>query len=97
MLEILVGAAILLVGVIIGFALAKTDKSEDAMTTNYNGDVIHNYGEMQPELTHDEDTLFKVRRVLEDELASDHLNDQYINDIIMGFQNAGILFRERAK
>lgn len=97
MLEILVGAAILFVGVIVGFALAKTEKPDDSMTTNYNGNVTNHYGEVLAELPHDEGTLFKVRRVLEDELANDHLTAPRVTDIITSLQNAGILFRERAK
>lgn len=99
MLEIIVGALILLAGVIIGFALAsaKAAETDGEMTTTYNGDVINNYGEMPQELTYDEGTLFKVRKVLVNELAAIHLNDQDLTDIITGFQNEGILFRERAK
>lgn len=97
MLEIFVGAAILFVGVVVGFSLAKSDKAKDEVITSYNGDVIHNYGEMPQELTYDEGTLFKVRKVLADELGTSFLNAKSIDDVITGFQNAGILFRERAK
>lgn len=97
MLDIIVGAVILFVGVIVGFSLAKTDTAKDEIITSYNGDVINHYGETPEELTYDEETLFKVRKVLVDELAALDLKTCEVDGIIAGFLNAGILFRERAK
>lgn len=51
MLEMLIGALILLVGVVVGFGIssASTEKAHEKTSdviTNYNGDVTNNYGEM---------------------------------------------------
>ena len=102
MLEMLIGALILLVGVVVGFGISSvsTEKAHEEtrdMITNYNGDVTNNYGDMPQELTYDEGTLFKVRQVLADELEIFDLETSEVDGIIASFQNAGILFRERAK
>ena len=102
MLEMIIGALIILVGVVVGFGISSVstekalEKSND-MITNYNGDVVNNYGDMPQELTYDEGTLFKVRQVLADELEIFGLETSEVDGIIASFQNAGILFRERAK
>lgn len=46
-----------------------------------------------PVETHDEQTLFKVRRAIKQALPG--LSDVWCNDIINEMQNSGILFRER--
>ena len=51
MLEMLIGALILLVGVVVGFGISSvsTEKAREEtrdLITNYNGDVTNNYGEM---------------------------------------------------
>lgn len=102
MLEMIIGALLLLVGVVVGFGISSVatekalEKTND-MTTHYNGDVTNNYGEMPQELTYDEGTLFKVRKVLVDGLEAIDLRTSDVDGIITRFQNAGILFRERAK
>ena len=102
MLEMIIGALILLVGVVVGFGISSVstekalEKTSD-VNTNYNGDVVNNYGDMPQELTYDEGTLFKVRQVLVDELEVFDLETSEVDGIIASFQNAGILFRERAK
>ena len=110
MLEMIIGALIILVGVVVGFGISSvsTEKAREEpyeetyeetrdMITNYNGDVVNNYGDMPQELTYDEGTLFKVRQVLADELEIFGLETSEVDGIIASFQNAGILFRERAK
>ena len=102
MLEMIIGALILLVGVVVGFGISSVstekalEKTSD-VNTDYNGDVVNNYGDMPQELTYDEGTLFKVRQVLVDELEVFDLETSEVDGIIASFQNAGILFRERAK